>query len=140
MKSDSSMFVSTLSRRSRFAGQVIGMISKDPEKLDSIIDHMIESIMKPSVKNGNPTEHHDALWEATALLISHTGYCRKLIHAVAWAPVETFTEDTMRTAVECWQWLVTAKPDLELQFLEEMLTAWEVGEGILKWKLNDSKA
>lgn len=54
------------------------------------------------------------------------GHCRKLIHAVAWAPVELFTEEAMKTAVECWQWLVTARPDLDLQFLQEMLTAWQV--------------
>lgn len=54
------------------------------------------------------------------------GFSRKLIHAVAWAPIELFTEDVMKTAVECWQWLVSARPDLELQFLQEMLTAWQV--------------
>ena len=56
----------------------------------------------------------------------HLGYCRKLVHAVAWAPVELFTEESMKTAVECWQWLVSVRPDLELQFLQEMLTAWQV--------------
>lgn len=30
----------------------------------------------------------------------------------------------MRTAVECWQWLVTARPDLEIRFLQEMVSAW----------------
>ncbi|XP_065226540.1 phosphatidylinositol 4-kinase alpha isoform X2 [Planococcus citri] len=125
VKSDSSIFVSTLSLRSRFSGQVAGMLSEDPEKLESIIDHVIESITKTAKVNVTPNQHHNALWTATAMLISYTGYCRKLIHAVAWAPVELFTEDTMKTAVECWQWLVTARPDLELQFLQEMLTAWQ---------------
>lgn len=32
----------------------------------------------------------------------------------------------MRTAVECWQWLTTSRPDLELQFLQEMFAAWQV--------------
>lgn len=30
----------------------------------------------------------------------------------------------MRTAVDCWQWLVTAKPHLEIRFLQEMVSAW----------------
>lgn len=30
----------------------------------------------------------------------------------------------MTTAVECWLWLVTARPDLELRFLQEMVSAW----------------
>lgn len=32
----------------------------------------------------------------------------------------------MTTAIECWQWLVTARPDLELRFLQEMFSAWQV--------------
>lgn len=34
----------------------------------------------------------------------------------------------MRTAVECWQWLTTSRPDLEFQFLQEMFAAWQVTE------------
>lgn len=45
---------------------------------------------------------------------------------MAWSQVELFTEAAMTTAVECWQWLVTARPDLELQFLQEMFAAWQV--------------
>lgn len=48
------------------------------------------------------------------------------MHVVAWSQVMLFTTKAMRTAVECWQWLTTSRPDLELQFLQEMFTAWQV--------------
>ncbi|KAJ8666197.1 hypothetical protein QAD02_007859 [Eretmocerus hayati] len=32
----------------------------------------------------------------------------------------------MTTAVECWQWIMTARPELKLNFLQEMLAAWSV--------------
>jgi phosphatidylinositol 4-kinase len=51
---------------------------------------------------------------------------RNLLHVVACSQVELFTEHAMMTAVECWQWLVTARPDLELRFLQEMFSAWQV--------------
>lgn len=38
--------------------------------------------------------------------------------------MELFTADVMMSAVECWQWLITARPDLELRFLQEMCSAW----------------
>lgn len=77
VKSDSSIFVSTLSLRSRFSGQVAGMLSEDPEKLETIIDHVIESITKTAKLNVTPNQHHNALWTATAMLISYTGlYCK----------------------------------------------------------------
>lgn len=36
-----------------------------------------------------------------------------------------FTESAMETAVECWQWVLTARQDLELCFIQEMVTAWQ---------------
>lgn len=31
----------------------------------------------------------------------------------------------MYTAVQCWQWLISARPNIELLWLEEMVTAWQ---------------
>lgn len=31
----------------------------------------------------------------------------------------------METAVECWQWVLTARQDLELCFIQEMVNAWQ---------------
>jgi phosphatidylinositol 4-kinase len=31
----------------------------------------------------------------------------------------------MTAAVECWQWMLTARPDLKLRFLQEMFAAWQ---------------
>lgn len=36
-----------------------------------------------------------------------------------------FTKESMTIAVECWQWILTARPDLKLRFLQEMLAAWQ---------------
>lgn len=30
----------------------------------------------------------------------------------------------MRNVVECWLWLITARPELEMRFLQEMISAW----------------
>ena len=31
----------------------------------------------------------------------------------------------MTTATECWQWILTARPDMKLLFLQEMFSAWQ---------------
>lgn len=31
----------------------------------------------------------------------------------------------METAVECWQWVLTARQDLELSFIQDMVSAWQ---------------
>ncbi|CAG9559156.1 unnamed protein product [Danaus chrysippus] len=50
---------------------------------------------------------------------------RMLLHSIAWSQVDIFTEDAVTTAVECWQWLNTSRPDLELRLLQEVLAAWQ---------------
>lgn len=54
-----------------------------------------------------------------------TGIHRRLLYTVAWSQVELFTEESLTTAVDCWQWILTARPDLKLRFLQEMLAAWQ---------------
>ena len=29
-----------------------------------------------------------------------------------------------QVVVECWNWLLSARPDLEMKFLQEMIAAW----------------
>lgn len=39
--------------------------------------------------------------------------------------MELFTVSAVETAVECWQWVLTARQDLELCFIQEMVNAWQ---------------
>ena len=48
-----------------------------------------------------------------------------MLHTVASSQIELFTPAAMTTAVECWQWILTVRPDLKLRFLQEMFVAWQ---------------
>lgn len=50
---------------------------------------------------------------------------RPLLESVAFSHVQLFTAEAVATAVECWQWLLAARPDLEFCFLQQMATAWQ---------------
>lgn len=39
--------------------------------------------------------------------------------------MELFTSGAVSAAVECWQWIISARPDLEFCFLQEMSAAWQ---------------
>ncbi|XP_067015107.2 phosphatidylinositol 4-kinase alpha [Anabrus simplex] len=129
VKSDSFRFVSSLSLRSRYSGEVAGMFIEAKslglkEDRQSYITKVVQAVWT-ACKEQDSLAHRGALWRATAMLISTPGVYRQLLHVVAWSQVELFTEITMTTAIECWQWLATARPDLELRFLQEMLAAWQ---------------
>lgn len=48
------------------------MISDDPVKVETIIENVITSV-NDACKKGSDSDHHNALWTATALLISRSG-------------------------------------------------------------------
>ena len=37
-----------------------------------------------------------------------------------------FTEDTMENSTACWHWILSARHDLTLPFMQEMIAAWQV--------------
>ncbi|CAH1390658.1 unnamed protein product [Nezara viridula] len=117
------LFVCSVSKRAKFTGQVSGMLY-GPVSIDAIADKLIADIWTACRSKDN-IAHHDTLWRATALLTSILGTPRKLLHVVAWSQVELFTAEAMSTAVQCWQWLITSRPSIELLWLEEMITAWQ---------------
>ena len=46
----------------------------------------------------------------------------------------------MRTIVECWNWLLSARPDLELVFLQEMISAWHSTQHLKFGLFSDAEA
>lgn len=124
VKSDSSKMLTLMSKRSMYIGEVIGMLNAFGVAGKEKGMNMIIKSVWTAANERNDKAHRDALWHATALLISTSELNRGLLHCIAHSQVELFTVEAMRTAVECWQWLITAKPELEIRFLQEMVSAW----------------
>ncbi|XP_058809461.1 phosphatidylinositol 4-kinase alpha isoform X2 [Phymastichus coffea] len=134
MKGASSWLLLLMTTRSWYAGEVAGILNlvrgdtpdqpSDEEITNTVVNRLIDELWR-ACRKGDENEHHSALWRATALLISIPGIHRRLLHTVACSQIELFTRTTMNTAVECWQWMLTARPDLKLRFLQEMLAAWQ---------------
>lgn len=76
VKSDSSRFVSSLSLRSRYAGEVNGMLieleGKSEGEKGSLIGTLIQAVRK-ACRNKDNKAHRAALWRATAMLINTPG-------------------------------------------------------------------
>ncbi|XP_045467840.1 phosphatidylinositol 4-kinase alpha [Harmonia axyridis] len=123
VKSDSSKLMLTSSLRAKYTGEIQGMMTVYCSHPNDLDDTILKKVWK-SCKEKQDHLHNEALWQATALLISNKELNRNLLHCIAWSQVELFTEDAMKTAVECWQWLITSKPELEIRFLQEMVAAW----------------
>ncbi|CAG9769001.1 unnamed protein product [Ceutorhynchus assimilis] len=125
VKNDSSKIISTSAMRSKYIGEVIGMLTiYGEDQIEELITAILKRV-RSACSQQSDSLHRDALWQATALLIHTSEFNRTLLHAIASSQVEVFSVEAMRTAVECWQWLITSKPELEMRFLQEMVAAWK---------------
>lgn len=118
--------ISSLTMRNHFLGQVQGMLQI--EKLSSIVADLIHRLTRDPDDKSMITDEvfQESVWIATSLLICHEGLNRLLLHSVCWAPIHRFTENVLRTCCECWQWLLSARKDMTLAFMQEMLSCWQV--------------
>ncbi|KAF5285106.1 hypothetical protein FQA39_LY16795 [Lamprigera yunnana] len=124
VKSDASKFASAMNLRSKYSGEISGMLHVLGNQARKCLTEDLMANVWKACKEKSDSIHQEALWRATAMLISSEDFNRQLLHCIAWSQVELFTAKAMRTAIECWQWLVTARSDLEMRFLQEMISAW----------------
>lgn len=81
VKTDSSLYITTLGLRSHFAGIVAGMISAYENSPEQLVDNVIAKVWS-ACNNDINNMHHNALWTATALLISISGNILILITSI----------------------------------------------------------
>ncbi|XP_068156850.1 phosphatidylinositol 4-kinase alpha [Drosophila tropicalis] len=138
LNSDTPRFVSVLCLRSKYAGEISGLLSVLSEQDKAGLAERLVCDVWEACAEKSDARHRGALWRATAYLIICAEIDRKLLHAVASSQLELFTESAMETAVECWQWVLTARQDLELCFIQEMVSAWqttfEKRMGLFAWE------
>lgn len=85
----------------------------------------------------------EAMYQATAVVVfreqswdplSHTtsSMYGKLIDAIVWGPVKVWKATAMQTALACWAWLVSERPDAETRLMHAMQLAWN-------WSIRSNK-
>lgn len=123
-----SKFVSILCLRSKYTGEIAGLLSVlDEDSKRGLAEKLTNDIWE-TTKEKNELKYKGSLWRATAYLIQTFDgqQLGRLLHAIATSQVELFTESAIETEVECWQWILTAREDLELSFIREMVSTWQV--------------
>lgn len=82
VNSDTPRFVSVLCLRSKYAGEISGLLSVlDEEEKKGLADRLVKEVWD-ACQEKSDAKHRGALWRATAYLIICSGINRKLLHAV----------------------------------------------------------
>ena len=115
VKNDVSRFLDGTNQRSRFSGEVHGDVNRQKIVADLLV----------AVKSRNVVAMKEAYWLATALAIKLDKIDRHLLKIIGSVPVDFFEEVPMKVAIDCWNWILSARQDLEFLLLEEILLAWK---------------
>ncbi|XP_030847458.1 phosphatidylinositol 4-kinase alpha isoform X1 [Strongylocentrotus purpuratus] len=128
LTSESANFVSVMSLRSRFAGEVSGMkaIYTDAGPGGLSLSHVLNKQLDKACDAKKIDAFTNSMFRVCALLISSEGVDRYLLYSLCRAPVRLFTTHAMEKAVACWEWLLAARSDMELQLMREMAGAWQM--------------
>ena len=145
VKNDTSRFFSSLSQRKEYSGKVSGMLDLADDDDDPIhgrerlTDKLIKNVTMAaedvkSLSEGSERlvqaleKFHDSIWKVTGIIVSlyndRKPVPRRLWFTIASAPVKLFRAEAMADIVECWHWLLSACPEMEMVFLQEMVAAW----------------
>lgn len=130
VKNNCSETIASMNVRAHYTGEVSGMLSmrshfgksSDLDREQLVID-LLSQLDESCVKR-DPIMHQDCLYRVSALLIACSGWDRRLVHSVAWAPVNFFSDETIGCVVASWKWILAARVDLEMQLTEEIIAAW----------------
>lgn len=80
--SDTPRFVSILCLRSKYVGEISGLLSVlDEDEKMGLADRLVKGVWD-ACRERSDSKHRGALWRATAYLIICSGINRKLLHAV----------------------------------------------------------
>lgn len=126
-----SEFLAWVSIRSRYKGFISGMIdtltkidSCDSKQIHNKLSKVFTDELNKFSVEKNIELHRDSVYRITALLISTTGCNRELLKLLCWSPLDYFSCFATQNIIACWDWFLAARPDLEIEFALEMVSAW----------------
>ncbi|KAK7078017.1 Phosphatidylinositol 4-kinase alpha, partial [Halocaridina rubra] len=121
-----SSFMKSLSLRTHYQGEISGLLLMvtDEAERDRLVQKLMDGI-KRACENCKEIDFRQGLWRATGLLIATEGIHRGLLRCVCVSCLDLFTEDAVENSVACWQWILSARHDLTLPFMQEMIAAWQ---------------
>ena len=122
----SSQYVSSLALRSYYVGEVEGMLAYEGSEEGGRLAERLREELETACRSIQDAQLiRKALLRVTALFILSRHLDRRSLRCLCWAPVWHFTELTMESAILCWQWLLVARADVQIEFLEELCGAWQ---------------
>uniref|UniRef100_A0AC35TLJ8 1-phosphatidylinositol 4-kinase n=1 Tax=Rhabditophanes sp. KR3021 TaxID=114890 RepID=A0AC35TLJ8_9BILA len=131
---DISEFFLSLNMRSLYLGQIGGMLDMLQHSSGEINEESLAKTMVSKLEKdfdlaciaSNKDLIKNSIMLMTALFISLKDTNIALLQTLVRVPLKNFTEDTMKMCIHSWNWILVAKKEIEIKFLQEMSSCWQI--------------
>ncbi|CAD5222232.1 unnamed protein product [Bursaphelenchus xylophilus] len=131
---DVSAYLTSLNQRANYLGRIQGMLSMlkstqhdynlAQELLVEHLDSKFRDIFEQKENSYNDSNLEEDLEEAimlsSAYFVESKNFEAKSLHNLVWVPEKNFTEKTLELCISCWNWILVAREDVQIHFLQEM--------------------
>lgn len=111
---DVATYLSALSVRSQYLGQVKGMLTMLCQINDSetgerlLVDHL-EKQLEQGLERDDEEKISEAIMQMAAFFIYLENVNHRLLKNLVWIPLKRFTDTTLRLCTSSWNWILAAK-------------------------------
>ncbi|CAK5086225.1 unnamed protein product [Meloidogyne enterolobii] len=138
---DISTYLSALNQRSDYLGQIKGMFEMMKKQnyiynpdicvdIDEATHKSLSDYLEEQFETALKTNEPNCLEKPLQLMTAYFMVCKeinqKILRSIILAPFRHFTEQTMRLCVICWNWILATREDIQIDFLQQMSTCWEL--------------
>ncbi|KAI6188459.1 1-phosphatidylinositol 4-kinase [Aphelenchoides besseyi] len=123
---DVSMYLTSLSQRANYLGQVQGMLAMlksthrdDAMAQEVLIDHLNRNF-EMACESDDDSRLAEAVMQISAFFVISDDVDYKLLRNLVWTPMRRFTESTLRLCIMSWNWILVARDQIHIHFLQEM--------------------
>ncbi len=123
MRKDFVTFIGKMNEKYNYVGIVLGMCKNlnDSSLVNALCHEMRECCSKKSEKRLKET-----MLKVAAYLCLKKDSERVLLHELSVCCSTLFTKLVVETAIECWSWIISSRPEIEPMVVEEMINAWQM--------------
>ncbi|KAJ3028303.1 UNVERIFIED_CONTAM: phosphatidylinositol-4- kinase [Siphonaria sp. JEL0065] len=123
--------IKSLNARAKYIGEVRGVVNV--LKQFKLSDKTASDLFKDEIRN-LPTkkgvhmfikELSPVLQRCAAFIVSESKVDEELVRLVCWTPLTIFNISSIETALPVWNYIMSARPDLNARMLYELTAVWE---------------
>ncbi|KAJ3192679.1 phosphatidylinositol-4- kinase, partial [Entophlyctis luteolus] len=129
----SNEIIKNLNSRAVYLGEVQGIIKMMSKLKPAAPPSAVSEILKAEISSidatGSPFEFVNelspALHRCAAFIVSQKNFDMDLLHLLCWTPFAVFDISCIETAIPLWDYILSARPELNSIILHKFVAVWE---------------